>query len=234
VCCSVLQCAAISSVCSQLHLLYFLWYHSVNRSVLQCVAVCCSALQCVAVCFSVLQCVAVCCSVLQCVAVCCSVHVDIAAQSTRHYIYCIPVLQCVAVCCSVLQCVAAQSTSHYMCCSVLQCVAVCCSTVYPPLYNKYSANCRNISLSHTFFSSSHYPAKLSKCSALPHLLHTFTAYNNCKAAMHFVKWLHVWLLRHFFPSQPLSRQTVEIKHPSARLYRATVMVEILKSQLATP
>ena len=36
-------------------------------SVLQCVAVCCSALQCVAVCCSVLQCVAVHCSVLQCV-----------------------------------------------------------------------------------------------------------------------------------------------------------------------
>jgi len=54
------------------------------------------------VCCSVLQCVAVCCSVLQCVAAWCSV------------------LQCVAVCCSVLQCGA-------VCCSVLQCVAVCCS-----------------------------------------------------------------------------------------------------------
>ena len=48
------------------------------RSVLQCVAVCCSVLQrvdilksqCIAVCCSVLQCVAVCYSVLQCVAVC--------------------------------------------------------------------------------------------------------------------------------------------------------------------
>ena len=37
------------------------------RSVLQCVAVCCSVLQCVAV--SGTQCAAVCCSVLQCVAV---------------------------------------------------------------------------------------------------------------------------------------------------------------------
>jgi len=37
-----------------------------HRSVLQCVAVCCSVLQCVAVCCSVLQCVAMCCSVLQC------------------------------------------------------------------------------------------------------------------------------------------------------------------------
>ena len=39
------------------------------RSVLQCVAVCCSVLQCVTVCCSVLQCVVVCCNVLQCVAV---------------------------------------------------------------------------------------------------------------------------------------------------------------------
>jgi len=36
------------------------------RSVLQCVAVCCSVLQCGAVCCSVAQCVAVWCSVLQC------------------------------------------------------------------------------------------------------------------------------------------------------------------------
>jgi len=43
------------------------------RSVLQCVAVCCSVLQCGVVHYSVLQCVAVCCSVLQSVAVCCSV-----------------------------------------------------------------------------------------------------------------------------------------------------------------
>jgi len=45
VCCSVLQCVALSVCCS----------------VLQCLAVCCIV--------SVLQCVAVCCSVLQCVAV---------------------------------------------------------------------------------------------------------------------------------------------------------------------
>ena len=43
------------------------------RSVLQCVAVCCSVLQRFAVCCSVLQCIAVCCSVLQCVAFCRSV-----------------------------------------------------------------------------------------------------------------------------------------------------------------
>ena len=65
-----------------------------TRSVLQCVAVCCSVLQCAAVCCSVLQCAAVCCSVLQCAAVCCSV------------------LQCAVVCCSVLQC--AVVCCHYL------------------------------------------------------------------------------------------------------------------------
>ena len=65
----------------------FEWYVDAQagrecRSVLQCVAVCCSVLQCingmvvhtqgagVDLCCKVLQCVAVCCSVLQCVAVC--------------------------------------------------------------------------------------------------------------------------------------------------------------------
>ena len=46
--------------------------HVAFYSVLQCVAVCCSALQCVAVRCSALQCVAVRCSALQCVAVRCS------------------------------------------------------------------------------------------------------------------------------------------------------------------
>jgi len=112
---------------------------------------------------SVLQCVAVCCSVLQCVAVCCIeentyVHESLHIYVWREHIYgcghihgcggrdregktagsddsrechstdsiacavCCSVLQCVAVCCSVLQCVA-------VCCSVLQCVAVCCSVL---------------------------------------------------------------------------------------------------------
>jgi len=90
---------------------------------------CCSVLQRVAVCCSALQCddeychrhraarnVAVCCSVLQRVAVCCSVVVStvIAIELSK------PVLQCAAVRCSVLQCVA-------VCCSVSQCVAVCYS-----------------------------------------------------------------------------------------------------------
>ena len=43
-----------------------------RKSVLQCVAVCCSVLQCVAVCCSILMCVAVCCSALQRVASRCS------------------------------------------------------------------------------------------------------------------------------------------------------------------
>ena len=59
-------------------------------TVLQRVAVCCSALQCVAVRCRVLQCVTVCCRVLQCVAVCCSVLQCIAV----HY----DVSPCVAVC----------------------------------------------------------------------------------------------------------------------------------------
>jgi len=131
-CCSVLQCVAVSC------------------SVLQRVAACCGVLQCVAVCctrrhemnacdVNVLQalelvwalfakepCCTLCCSLLQCVAVCCSV------------------LQCVAVCCSVLQCFAVkgmpcilskllrlfvQNSSVAVCHSVVQFVAVCCSVV---------------------------------------------------------------------------------------------------------
>jgi len=80
--------------------------------------------------------VAVCCSVLQCVAVCCSATypnnmyiygqifwtLGIGDMSLCSVLQCVAacgsVLQCVAVCCSVLQCVAA-------CGSVLQRVAVC-------------------------------------------------------------------------------------------------------------
>ena len=54
-----------------------------EKSVLQCVAVCCSVLKRVAVCYSVLQCDTLCHSVLQCVAACCNV------------------LQCVLVCVAV-------------------------------------------------------------------------------------------------------------------------------------
>jgi len=91
--------------------------------VLQCVAVCCSVLQCVASVFressSVLQCIAVRCSALQCVAVCCSVLQCVARVFRESN----SVLQCVAVRCKCLsrikQCVAVR-------CSVLQCVAVRC------------------------------------------------------------------------------------------------------------
>ena len=57
VCCSVLQCVA---VCCSADISYIRWQTrvAVCRSVSQCVAVCCSVLQCVAVCWSVLQCVA--------------------------------------------------------------------------------------------------------------------------------------------------------------------------------
>ena len=58
----------------------------VRKSVLQCIAVCCSVSQCVAVRCSVMQCVAVCCSVLQyvaVVAVCCSV-LQYVAVCCRH------------------------------------------------------------------------------------------------------------------------------------------------------
>jgi len=103
----------------------------------KCVAVCCSVLQRVAVCCSAWQCQtpdashsclqtqqsAVSCSVLQCVAVCCSVLQCMAVSDARRLTL-LPAntaisseLQCVAVCCSVMQCVA-------VCCSVLQCVAV--------------------------------------------------------------------------------------------------------------
>ena len=104
---------------------------------------------------SVLQCVAVCCSVLQCVAVCCSVlqqkHIRRYAVRGRggskapHIRHC-SVLHCVAVCCSVLQCIAVEYTyadvqyeeeagrklkiyAIAVCYSVLQCVAVCCSVL---------------------------------------------------------------------------------------------------------
>ena len=86
-------------------------------SVLQCVAVCCSALlKCVGDTSSesVLQCVAVCCSVLQFLARCCwNVWVTFLSES---------MLQCGAVRSSVVQCGAVWS-------SVEQCGAVWCSVL---------------------------------------------------------------------------------------------------------
>ena len=152
-CCSVLQCVAVCSVCC---------------SVLPCVAVCCSVLQCVAVCCCVLQCVAVCCSVLQgrpheqCAAgqislqhtathcsslqhtathcnqlqltradlineVCPAVHLNFLPRAS----VCCSVLQCVLMCCRARWVIT--SSQAPMCvqvrCSVLQGVAVCCSVL---------------------------------------------------------------------------------------------------------
>ena len=66
-------------------------------------------------CCSVVQCVAVCCSALQYDVVQHRVHSAAALVSIRQQF---SMLQCVAVCCSALQC-------GTVCCSVLQCVAVC-------------------------------------------------------------------------------------------------------------
>jgi len=153
VCCSMLQCDAVHLLCK----CFFdtpRTCHTQNRldfccSVLQYVAVCCSAQQRTyfiratltrlalvthviatirETCAHLLvpfaasyACVAVCCSMMQCVTVCCSV--------LQCVIGCRTVLQCVAECCSVLQSVAVCCSvlqSVAVCCSVLQCVAVCC------------------------------------------------------------------------------------------------------------
>ena len=78
------------------------------------------ALLCVAACCSVLQRVAVCCSALQCVAVCCSAYCH--SKPMFRVITTLPrfpgALQYVAVCCIKLQRVA-------VCCIVLQCDAMC-------------------------------------------------------------------------------------------------------------
>ena len=81
VCCSMLQCVAVSPHTS--HPVLIAPHDgcekrrvgACRRTPTQCVAVCCS---------SVLQCVAVCCSVLQCVAVCCSMNESCHITGTRH------------------------------------------------------------------------------------------------------------------------------------------------------
>ena len=108
---------------------------AVYRSVLQCVAGCCSAMNLLVCtnakrtpqgCCSGLHWVAVGCSVLQRVAVCRSVsYCEVIHCLMCTNVKCTPrdscsVLQCVAVCCSALQNVAVR-------CSVLQCVAARCS-----------------------------------------------------------------------------------------------------------
>jgi len=136
--CSVLQCVAECNMRRHLTVYVFdmLLYVSVQcSSVLQCVAVRCSALQCVAVCCSVLQCVAVC--VWQCVEmcygffkICCITSRQILVSCTRRCliawsVVCCSVLQCVAVCCIVLQCVTrggVESLERLACCF---CVFIC-------------------------------------------------------------------------------------------------------------
>jgi len=116
----------------------------IYRSLLQCVAVCCSVLQCVAVCCSVCcrqvdaqniqVIVAVCCSVLQCIAVCCSAccrqvnarHIQGSChniQGSVHQIY--------RALFTTHELVGASGTTDTsrlvaVCCSVLQHVAVSC------------------------------------------------------------------------------------------------------------
>ena len=77
------------------------------------------------------QCVAACFSVLQCVAVCCSALTRTIPDSTvssffhEHVPACFQ-HRCIAIGCSVFQCVAVCG-----CCSVLQCVAECCDLPSP-------------------------------------------------------------------------------------------------------
>jgi len=95
VCCSVLKCVAVSYYIQTTWSVFLLYC-----SVLQCVAVYCSALQWVIISRPrglSSSSVTVCCSVLQC----CS-----ELLYPDHLICRPPLLQCVAVCCSVLQCVA--------------------------------------------------------------------------------------------------------------------------------
>jgi len=114
VCCSVLQCVAVS--CSVLQCIgetaLKKWKPpTVRCSVLQCVAVCCSELQCVGG-FHV--CTAACCSVFQCVTVC-SKHRN---RQVRLVVYN-----------SVLQCVAMDWRFPCLCYNMLQYVAVCCGAL---------------------------------------------------------------------------------------------------------
>jgi len=116
-CWRVLQCVAAVAHCLWRHhsheLCSFYW----PPSVLQCVAVRCSAVQCGAVRCGVLQGVAVCCSVLwQSLMIISSAMCAGSTPSIGCPVRYGVLLQCVAVCCRVVQGVA-------MCCNVLQCVA---------------------------------------------------------------------------------------------------------------
>jgi len=118
-CCSVLQCVAVC--CSALQMRYqglpCILLGQFARQ-LYVLRLCCSVLQCAAVCCGVLQCVAVRCSVLQCVAVCC--------RSLQCVAVCCRSLQCIAVCC---RCAVRTICITFQCCIVWQCVAVCGSVL---------------------------------------------------------------------------------------------------------
>ena len=124
VCCSVLQCVAVSCSISDATTTA----HAKATPTSVRIAVCCSVLQCVAVCCVALQCVAVFRIALQCVAACCIVLQYVvgfyngARQKNAEQCQVCYVLQCVAVCCSVFKCVALN-------CSVLQWVETCCSVL---------------------------------------------------------------------------------------------------------
>jgi len=144
-CCSVLQCVAVScrlwqtvAVCCSGLMTSSVSkrnpYHTRMPDARCSFVVCCSVLQCLVVRSSVLQCVAACCSVLQRV-------IDLASLK----VVILTVLECmgyVAVSCGVLQRVAAccrprQSQSRNpnctrvsgVRCSGLWCVAACCSVL---------------------------------------------------------------------------------------------------------
>jgi len=111
-CCSVLQCVAV--YCSALHPRDCKHYSGQPFLVL-----CCSVLQRAAVCCNVLQYVIMYCSVLQSVSVCCNVLRCVAVRHAHMIASTSPVspfLSCSTVYCSVLQCAAVY-------CRALQCVA---------------------------------------------------------------------------------------------------------------
>jgi len=94
--------------CKWLVLSWWYWNVAVCCSMLRCVAVVSLCMRSVAVCCSVLLCVAACCSVLQGMSVCCSGRIY-RRPTWQCVTVCCIVLQYVAVCCSALLCVAAAS-----------------------------------------------------------------------------------------------------------------------------
>ena len=113
-----------------------LWINlsTLARSVLQCVAVCCSVLQCVAVWCSVLQSGAVWCSVVQHVAMCCGYVCTLVCiacvkktdelehvrtQNWRHAVY---VCVCVCMCVCVWMCEFASECMVSLCVCVRECM----------------------------------------------------------------------------------------------------------------